>query len=413
MRAAALALAFAASLGLVLAGPGRGAEPEAESPWEARAPGSVRVAAFNASMARRGAGLLAQEIAKGSAQVEAVAEIVLRVRPDILVLFEFDRDPAHLALSRFAELLRAGKGNGTGQAPGLDYPFLYQGPVNSGVPSGHDLDRDGRRGGRADAFGYGSFPGQDGMAVLSRFPIDHAAVRGFGRFLWADLPDADRPLNPDGTPFHPDETWRAMRLASKSLWDVPVTLPGGAALHVLATYPTAPVFDGPEDRNGRRNADEIRQLTGLIEGAAWLVDDSGRAGGLPGGAAFVAAGDLNADPFDGEARRGAILALLGHARVQDPRPASAGGEPAAAAQGGANAGHEGPAALDTADWRDAGGPGNLRVDYVLPSAGLEVTGAGVFWPPPGHPLAPLVAGGRDVASSNHRLVWVDILPPAE
>ena len=28
-------------------------------------------------------------------------------------------------------------------------------------------------------------------------------------------------------------------------------------------------------------------------------------------------------------------------------------------------------------------PGNMRVDYVLPSAGLTVTGAGVFWPAPG------------------------------
>ena len=411
MRLAALAAVLLLALGPAL-GPALRAAG-APDPWETRAEGSVRVAAFNAGFARRGAGLLAQEMAEGGAQIEAVAEILLRVRPDILVLFEFDRDPAHLALSRFAGRLREGQGALPGALAGLDYPFLYQGPVNSGVPSGHDLDGDGRLGERADAFGYGSFPGQDGMAVLSRFPIDHAAVRGFQRFLWSDLPDADRPVNPDGTPFHPDETWRAMRLSSKSLWDVPVTLPGGATLHVLATYPTAPVFDGPEDRNGRRNADEIRLLTGLIEGAAWLTDDAGRAGGLPAEAAFVVAGDLNADPFDGEARRGAIRALVGHPRVQDAEPASAGGEAAAAAQGGANADHEGPAALDTADWSDARGPGNLRVDYVLPSAGLEVTGAGVFWPGPGHPLAHLVAQDEDPASSNHRLVWVDVLPPAE
>jgi hypothetical protein len=36
-------------------------------------------------------------------------------------------------------------------------------------------------------------------------------------------------------------------------------------------------------------------------------------------------------------------------------------------------------------------------------------GSGVFWPPPGDPLAPLVAvRGRDRASSDHRLVWVDL-----
>lgn len=397
MRAAA---GLVLALGLALACPAGAAEP-----WEARQPESVRVATFNVALARRGAGVLAAEIEKGSAQVEAVAEIILRVRPDILLLNEFDRDPGHRALARFAERLAAG----TAGLAGLEYPFLYQGPVNTGVPSGHDLDGDGRRGRPGDAFGFGYFPGSFGMAVLSRFPIEHERVRDFARFPWAALPGADRPLRADGVPVHAEEAWQALRLSSKSLWDVPVTLPGGTVLHLLASHPTPPVFDGPEDRNGRRNADEIRLLTGLIEGAEWLVDDAGVRGGLGPDELFVVAGDLNADPHDGEARRAAIRALLDHPRVQDPRPASAGG--AAAAQGGANAAHAGPAALDTADWREEGGPGNLRVDYVLPAAGLEVTGAGVFWPPPGHPLARLVAGGRRPASSDHRLVWVDIWPP--
>ncbi|MCP1168405.1 hypothetical protein NHG85_07675, partial [Limimaricola sp. ASW11-118] len=50
------------------------------------------------------------------------------------------------------------------------------------------------------------------------------------------------------------------------------------------------------------------------------------------------------------------------------------------------------------------GPGNLRVDYVLPSrAGLTVTGAGVVWPEGGD-LAEAAA-----RASAHRLVWVDLL----
>ena len=51
-------------------------------------------------------------------------------------------------------------------------------------------------------------------------------------------------------------------------------------------------------------------------------------------------------------------------------------------------------------------PGNLRVDYVLPSAGLEITGAGVFWPVEGEPGAALIG------ASDHRLVWVDVTLPA-
>ena len=52
------------------------------------------------------------------------------------------------------------------------------------------------------------------------------------------------------------------------------------------------------------------------------------------------------------------------------------------------------------------GPGNLRVDYVLPSATLAVSGAGVFWPAPGDPAAGVAA-----TASRHRLVWVDIVLP--
>jgi len=386
-------------LGLTLAGPAW-----AEAPWETRAPDSLRIASFNAGLVRKGAGVLVREIEDGSKQIEAVAEIVLRVRPDILVLQKFDRDPAHRALAGFAERLRAG----VAELPGLGYPFLYQGPVNTGLPSGHDLDGDGRTGGPRDAFGYGRFPGQYGMAMLSRLPVDYDRIRSYGRFRWAALPEADRPLNPDGGPYHPDPVWRDLRLSSVGHWAVPVALPDGAALYVLAAHPTPPVFDGPEDFNGRRNADEIRLLTAMIDGADWLTDDHGLPGGLGPRDRFVLAADLNADPQDGEARRDAIAALLAHPRLQDPHPASAGAE--AAGGTGANTAHSGPAAEDTADWRDDPGPGNMRVDYVLPSIGLRVTGAGVFWPGPADPLARLVAGGMPQASSDHRLVWVDVIP---
>jgi len=397
------ALAFAAAL--VFAG-----SVSAQEPWESRAPDSVRIATFNVGLSRNGAGMLVREFAKDSPQIDAVVEIVLLTRPDILLVNELDRDPAGQALAAFAGRLKAGLAN----MPGLEFPFLYQGPVNSGVPSGLDLNRDGKAGRAIDAFGFGRYPGHYGMALLSRFPIATESLRSFQRFSWSALPEADRPMNPDGTPYHLDTVWRALRLSSKSLWDAPVTLPGGMTLHVIASHPTPPVFDGPEDLNGRRNADEIRLISALIAGADWLMDDAGKTGGLDPTSHFVVLGDLNADPIDGEARHEAIRALLTDPRLQDPRPASAGAA-AAGAWGSANAKHRGDPALDTADWPDAGrGPGNLRVDYVLPSAGLVVTGAGVFWPVHDSPFARLVGGERrNWASSDHRLVWVDILPPAQ
>lgn len=360
----------------------------------ARAEGAVRIATFNASLSRRGAGMLVRDLAEGSDQVAAVVEIVLTVRPDILLLNELDHDPAGRAVTLFAGLLREG---------GLDYPYLHAGPMNTGIPTGHDLDGDGKAGGPADAFGYGRFPGQYGMALLSRHPIETAGLRSFRDLRWAEMPGALRP------PGVEDAVWNDLRLSSKSHWDVPVRLPSGALLHLLASHPTPPVFDGPEDFNGRRNHDEIRFWLDYIEGAGWIEDDAGRPGGLPGGAAFVILGDLNADPFDGDSRDGIAARLLAHPMIRDPRPASPGAV-AAAEAGEASAAHAGPHALDTAEWSERFA-GNLRVDYVLPSAGLTVSGAGVFWPGPDDPQAPLVAAGRRPASSDHRLVWVDILPP--
>ena len=366
--------------------------------------GAIRVAAFNAAMARKGAGALIGDFGKDHPQIANVVEIVLRVRPDILLINEIDADPD----GRSLELLAARLAAGMAGLPGIDYGHLFQGPQNVGVFSGRDLDRDGKAAGPADAWGYGRFPGQFAMAVLSRYPLDLDGLRAYGDFRWAEMPGADRPLNPDGTPFHPEEIWQALRLSSKNHWDLPVKLPDGRVLHLLAAHPTPPVFDGPEDRNGKRNADEIRLLMAMIDGADWLRDDRGRPSGLAAEALFVFAGDLNADPEDGEGHSAAIRALLSHPRVQDPAPTSPGGAEAGTRPDAHP--RKGDPARHTGDWPEGEGePGNLRVDYVLPSRGFEILGSGVFWPVAADPLARLVKTAKHRhASSDHRLVWVDL-----
>ncbi len=233
------------------------------------------------------------------------------------------------------------------------------------------------------------------MALLSRLPLDTAAARSFRLMAWADLPGALMPERPDGSPYPDAEARAALRLSSRAHWDVPVLLPGGGRLHLLASNPTPPLFDGPEGFNRRRNHDEIRFWDAWLGGTAFR-DDAGRVAGPPD-APVVVLGNLNADPADGAGLRDGIAGLLADPKLQDPRPSSRGGAEAA------SEGHRGDPALDTADWREDGGPGNLRVDYVLPSADLRVTGAGVFWPAPGEPLADAAA-----AASPHRLVWVDL-----
>ena len=353
---------------------------------EPPAPGAIRLASFNASLTRAAPGGLVQALRLGDdRQIAAVAEILRRVRPDVLLLNEVDHDARGVALALFAAALATGP-------DGVDYPHRFAAPSNTGEPTGFDLDGDGRTDGPRDAFGYGAFRGQYGMALLSRFPLGPA--RTFRLMRWADMPGAAIPPG-----HYAPEAEAVLRLSSKSHWDVVVETPFGA-LHVLASHPTPPVFDGPEDANGRRNADEIRFWTDYLDGRDWMTDDDGRRGGFAGGA-FAIMGDLNADPADGDGRRGAIRALLDHPAVQDPLPRSAGGAAAA------DAGHAGDPALDTAAFR---GPGALRVDYVLPARALEVTAAGVFWPAPGDPLRRLVGDGARVISSDHRLVWVDVRP---
>jgi hypothetical protein len=237
------------------------------------------------------------------------------------------------------------------------------------------------------------------MAVLSRFPLDDP--RTFRELRWVELPGA---APPEG--YWPDAVLQALRLSSKSHWDLTVRV--GDGLHLLAAHPTPPVFDGPEDRNGRRNGDELRLWARYLDGVP-LRDDAGRVAPL-GDVPFVIVGDLNNDPFDGDGDHAAIRALLEHVKVADvAAPASGGALEASMRQGGRNAVHLGPPSLDTIDIDDAT-VGNLRLDYALPSRGLAVGGRGVLWPRPGEPLYDLV-GEHPFPVSDHRLVWVDVGVP--
>ncbi|TDL47222.1 endonuclease/exonuclease/phosphatase family protein [Kocuria rosea] len=357
---------------------------------------------YNASLNRGTPGQLQVNLATpDNAQAQAVAEVIQRNDPDVLLVNEFDHDDEGRSARLFHDnYLAVGQ---DGQAP-VHYPYVYAAPVNTGVPSGLDLNQDGAVGGGDDAWGFGQFPGQYGMVLYSKHPIDTAGIRTFQHFRWADMPNN---LLPAG--FYRPEQAEQLRLSSKSHWDVPVRI-GHKTVHVLASHPTPPSFDGPEDRNGRRNHDEIRFWADYVSNPArssYIYDDTGARGGLEPGERFVVMGDQNSDPHDGDSWPGAIQQLLGHPRVQDPLPASAGGPEAAARQGGANLVHVSDPAYDTADFNDHPAPGNLRVDYVLPSKNLRVLGAGVWWPAPGEPGAELT-GEYPFPASDHRPVYVDI-----
>ncbi|WP_083445047.1 endonuclease/exonuclease/phosphatase family protein [Pseudorhodobacter aquimaris] len=338
---------------------------------QAQDPATLRIATYNPDLSRKGPGLLLRDILAGKdKQIAAVIATLVELDADILVLTDVDYDHGRVALTALAEALAHA---------GAPYPHRFTARPNSGMATGLDMDGDGRLGGPGDAQGFGFFAGKGGLAVLSRLPIDAAGVRDFSDFLWQDLPGniIDNSLTAPARAIQ--------RLSNTSHWDVPVILSDGAPLHLLIWHATPPVFDGPKDRNGRRNHDEA---------AFWLRMLDGTLPFAPPDAPFVLLGEAKLDPIDGDGRNGAINALLTHPKLQDPAPQGQHGrkEPE----------HKGPAALDTTLY-DFGG---LRVDYVLPSAGLGVRDAGVLWPGDDAPNAETFA-----RASRHRPVWVDIALP--
>ena len=367
----------------------------------------LRFATFNTSLFDEEHGGLVARLDEGDQDARRIAATIQHQRPDVLLLNEFDYDPQGRAATLFQQrYLGVGQ---SGQQP-ITYPYRYFAEVNTGVPSGLDLDQDGRVGGEGryhgnDAWGYGLHPGQYGMLVLSMHPIDADAVRSFRLLRWSTMPGAREPKFPDGRPFYPAGVWSQLRLSSKAHWDVPIDTPMGR-IHFLVAHPTPPVFDGPERRNAARNHDEIRLWAEYVSPGdkPWLCDDAGTCGGLAADARFVIAGDYNADPADGGSLPGAIHQLLEHPRVlryatprSDGAPADAGVNPAA------NAVHKSSPAHDTASFGARNG--NYRVDYVLPSVGLAVQSSGVFWPRPGE------TGVAWLDATDHRMVWADLAAP--
>ena len=368
---------------------------------------SVRIATFNVSMdatnyTKKGQAPSGNELQSNLSngaheQIKNISEIIQRLNPDIILLNEFDysKQSAHDVQNFIKHYLNVSQKNQNT----IDYPYSYTAPVNTGIDSGLDLDKDGIVSGtKGDAFGFGLFPGHYGMLVLSKYPIQFEKVRTFQYFLWKDMPDNLLATIKDksDTPYYSQQAQQILRLSSKSHWHVPITI-GNQTIHLLASHPTPPVFDGPENRNGKRNHDEIRFWTDYLSGSEqsdYIYDDEGKLGGLKG-KHFVIAGDLNASPDEGDGLKSGIKALLGHPLVNDLIvPKSEGGK--------AHTPNSQYSAQHTAGW-------GMRADYVLPSTSVEVKASGVFWPKTGDSLLRLIKDRK--SSSDHRLVWVDILLP--
>ena len=310
---------------------------------------TLRVATFNTEMQRKGPGLLLRDILKGDdPQITAVIDTLVAANADILALQGFDYDIEGRALAAFANALAA---------EGSRYPYRFAAPPNAGLMTDLDLDADGKTGTARDAQGFGRFFGQGAMALLSRHPIDTQAIQDFSTLLWRDLPKNKYPMTKAG-PFAGPKVHAIQRLSSHGHWVVPITHPTLGTLNILTFHATPPVFDGPEDRNGRRNHDEVTFWAHYLAGTFGPAPDN----------SFILMGDANLDPARGDGRSEAIQNLLAHPKLQDPLPNT-----------------------DTVLWPQTG---PMRVDYILPATNWQVTDAKIM---PQNPDA-----------SRHRLVWVDL-----
>ncbi len=336
--------------------------------------------------------ILIEELSKGTSQHSInIAKIIQTKRPDVILLNEFDyiENPEE-GIEKF---IKGYLNLAQGDTEAIDYPYYYYSTFNTGIETPFDLNGDGKfEGNGNDAYGYGRYPGQYGMVLLSKFPIDKENIRTFQLFKWKDMPDHLKTNTVDGDNFYSPEAWQKFRLSSKSHWDVPIKF-GDKTIHVLASHPTPPGFDGEEDRNGKRNHDEIRFWTDYIdnEDGSYIYDDLGKKGAL-GDTSFVIMGDLNSSPDEGSSIRSGIGDLLNHPRVNHKfNPSSKGGELLSPTNESGK--------YHTAFWK-------LRADYVLPSIDLNVVGHGVFWPVEGEALHDLMLDRK--SSSDHRMVWIKI-----
>ena len=169
-------------------------------------------------MAAKGPGLTLQSLQRGDdpAQLAAV-QVIAALNADVLLLTGIDYDLRGQALGALADRVAAA---------GADYPYRLALRPNTGVATGFDLDGNGKLGEPRDAQAFGLFAGQAGMAVLSRLPVDTGQIRDFSGFLWADLPE-----NLMLTDMPP-----SLLLATSGQYEVPLSLPGGGTLRLLAWY---------------------------------------------------------------------------------------------------------------------------------------------------------------------------------
>jgi hypothetical protein len=368
---------------------------------------SLKIALFNIRELSTEKLLMVAEDGHGqNEQLLSAAQIIQKINPEILIINEIDHDYQSINEGLIRNLIRFQDAYLAQGQSGVTYPYKFTAPCNTGIPTGLDLDKDGVVSGEAnigdrnygtDCFGFGTYPGQYSMGLFSKYPIDSSQVKRFQNFLWKDLPDHHMPPG-----YYDEEAVKIFRLSSKSHWDVPIEV-NGKMIHLFLSHPTPPSFDGEEDRNGRRNFDEIKFWVNYLADDPALYDDKGTKGGYKSKNPFLIAGDLNASRHSDTRFEymTAIDQLLNHPKIQDSGKWIV-------SKGGWEGRVKGPPDYWERNTAKFGNDYRMQIDYLLPSKDIKIKKGGVFWPsekkdPDGNRLAE--------SASDHRLVWLEIVLP--
>ena len=238
-----------------------------EDLWVDSPDGKLRVATFDVNLSAKQQGQLGADLAGGaSTEAAQVAKAIQQADADVVLLTGIDADEA-AARSLNNQYLKHAQDGGRA----VDYPYVYAGPTNKGTPSGADLDNDQVVGGPADAWGYGEFPGQGAMVLLSKHPIDAQHVQTVTKQRWSQMPGNTMPQSGlNGT------IAEAMPVMESGLWDVPIKV-GGSTVRVIAVQ-TDQVRE-ELTHSAPRHSDQLRIVGDWLSAADYLQDDRGAAPG--------------------------------------------------------------------------------------------------------------------------------------
>ncbi|WP_153914370.1 endonuclease/exonuclease/phosphatase family protein [Shewanella sp. TC10] len=377
-------------------------------------------------------------------QIRNVAAIIQTKRPAVLLMSEFNNDGIAenaQALQGFQLNYLSVPQNTLGSTSEtvktlepIEFGYVENFATNTGLLSGYDLNHDGKIALPADAWGFGVYHGQYAFSLVSQFPIDTDKIRTFQHFKWKDMPGETNPVISNcqdkkypipagkacGDNWYSDAAWAEKPMSSKNHVDAPIIVPtanGDKVIHLLMSHPTPPVFDTVTENNKLLNRAEIKFWHDYISGTgSYIYDDEGKKGGINNQASFVILGDLNADPLSGDGYLDTIKDLMNNHRVNQD---ATHGNKAPRSLGGPECFSNNECRKDNRDLNYSAyitSTSGLRLDHIIPSSDLNVTGSGVFWPTTseqGHlmmkdPRVGKWGGGSKSVSSDHRLVWIDV-----